>query len=575
MRGNLPILNQVGPKLALIRLLSFRVFFLMMAVTATIFSIYTYINTQVQTTHLMDSVLLSANRMSDVIKRSTRHSMLLNRREDVYRIIKTIADEPGIQGIRIYNKKGEITYSTVSEEVGLRVDMQAEACNACHSLERPLEALPIENRSRILTNPDGHRILGLINPIRNEPECYNAACHAHPPSKKTLGVLDVRMSLRQVDEHIGESWRTMLYLALLTILLVAATSGVFLYYVVHIPVHKLTEGTREVSSGNLDHLIPIHSSDEIGLLAQSFNRMTKDLKRARDEITEWSNTLEAKVEEKAEELKKMQDQVVQVEKMASLGKLSLTVAHELNNPLTGILNYASLAIKELRKGRFAAEERESTLKDLEIVQTETARCGNIVKNLLLFSRKLDTGLTRERLHSIIETSLELVAHHFRLQQIEVVRRYVDGDDTILCDPDQFKQAFIALFINATESMDKGGTIEVSTERTEPGDGYRVCVRDTGCGIPKELLPQVFEPFFTTKTESKGVGLGLSVAYGAIRRHGGTIQVQSEVGEGTTFIIEIPRDGPSNKETEEWGEGEEVRPKGSLEDGLCKRIPEYS
>jgi histidine kinase len=135
------------------RLLSFRVFLLMLAVTATIFSVYTYVNMKVQTDHLMGSVLLSANRMSDVIKRSTRHSMLLNRREDIYRTIKTIADEPGIQGIRIYNKKGAITYSTAAGEVGRTVDMRAEACNACHSLEKPLEALPIENRRSASTPP--------------------------------------------------------------------------------------------------------------------------------------------------------------------------------------------------------------------------------------------------------------------------------------------------------------------------------------------------------------------------------------------------------------------------------------
>jgi two-component system NtrC family sensor kinase len=528
----------------LTKLLSFRVFLLMLAVTATIFSIYTYINMRVQTEHLMESVLLSANRMSDVIKRSTRHSMLHNRREDIYRTIKTIADEPGIQGIRIYNKKGEITYSTASGEMHERVDMRAEACNACHSLEKPLEALPIGNRSRILTGSDGYRILGLINPIRNEPECFNAACHAHPASKKTLGVLDVRMSLKQVDEQLGENWKTVLLLSVVTILLVAATSGVFLYYVVHIPVQKLTEGTREIANGHLDHVILIRSSDEIGLLAKSFNRMTKDLKRAHDEITDWSNTLETKVKEKTEEIKKMQDQIVQVEKMASLGKLSLTVAHELNNPLSGILNYASLALKNLKKKTFTEEEKESTAKDLEIIQTETARCGNIVKNLLLFSRRLDTDHTKEQLHPIIENSIDLVAHHLRLQQVEVVRRFTVEDDTILCDPDQLKQAFIALLINATESMEKGGTIEVTTKRMLPEDGYQVRFRDTGSGIPEELLPRVFEPFFTTKIDGKGVGLGLSIVYGVIKRHGGTIQVESQEGEGTTFIIKLPRDGPS-------------------------------
>jgi two-component system NtrC family sensor kinase len=332
----------------------------------------------------------------------------------------------------------------------------------------------------------------------------------------------------------------MLYLALLTILLVAATSGVFLYYVVHIPVQKLTEGTQEISSGNLDHLIPIQSNDEIGLLAESFNRMTR-------------------------QVKKMQEQIVQVEKMASLGKLSLTVAHELNNPLTGILNYVSLAIKNLRSGKVSVEERESTLKDLEIIQAETARCGNIVKNLLLFSRKMDTGLTREHLHSVLDTSIDLVAHHLRLEQIEMVRNYSDGDDLILCDPDQLKQAFIALFINATESMDKAGSIEVTTELTHPAGGYRIFIRDTGCGIPDELLPQVFEPFFTTKSDGKGVGLGLSIVYGVIRRHGGTIQVKSKEGEGTTFIIELPRNGPSRLVAEGWNRGGEVMPGGSLEE----------
>jgi two-component system NtrC family sensor kinase len=312
---------------------------------------------------------------------------------------------------------------------------------------------------------------------------------------------------------------------------------------VHIPVQKLTEGTREVSSGHLDHLIPIHSSDEIGILAQSFNQMT-------------------------EKIKKMQDQIVQVEKMASLGKLSLTVAHELNNPLSGILNYASLALKNLKKEGLSAEEKRSTMRDLEIIQTETARCGNIVKNLLLFSRKLDTGQTKEQLHPIIENSIELVAHHFELKQIGIARCYLDGDDTIFCVPDQLKQAFIALFINAAESMEKGGTIEVSTQRIQPENGYRICIRDTGCGIPEELLPKVFEPFFTTKIDGKGVGLGLSIVYGVIKRHGGTIQVESHEGKGTTFTIEIPRNGPPyNRKKEGLSDSPEEMLTGPLEEGV--------
>ena len=513
----------------------------------------------------MDSVLLSANRLSDVIKRSTHYSMLLNRREDVFKIIRTIADEPGIHRIRIYNKKGEITYSTAAEEVGHRVDMKAEACYACHSMGEPLEALSITKRSRIVSGLASYRILGLINPIRNEQDCFNAACHAHPASQKILGVLDVKMSLEQVDKQLSSYSKTMSILALLTILLIAATSGVFLYYVVHIPVRKLSEGMEEVSTGNLDHLIPIRSGDEIGQLARSFNSMTHDLKRARHEITEWSNTLEVKVREKTEELKKIQDQIVQVEKMASLGKLSLTVAHEINNPLTGILNYVSLAIKNLKSDAFDVDSLKSTMDDLQMVQAETARCGKIVKNLLLFSRKMDTGLTEEHLHLILDTSIDLVSHHMKLQQVEAERDYFEGEDTIMCDPDQLKQAFIALFINATESMDRGGTLKVVTERAAPGADYRISVSDTGCGIEEELVPKVFEPFFTTKTNGKGVGLGLSIVYGVVKRHGGSIKVESQEGEGTTFILQIPKDGPSGKGTEGWSESTERSSASPLEE----------
>ena len=151
--------------------LSTKLFLLLLSVMALVFALYTYINVTVQTSHLMDNVVQSANRTSDVIKSSTHYSMMLNRKEDLYQIIKTISDEPGIDGIRIYNKKGEIMFSGQSSEIGTSVDMKAEACYACHSQEKPIESLPYENRTRIFTSPTGYRVLGLINPIKNEPDC--------------------------------------------------------------------------------------------------------------------------------------------------------------------------------------------------------------------------------------------------------------------------------------------------------------------------------------------------------------------------------------------------------------------
>ena len=186
------------------RFLSIRLVCILLTAMIIFFGLYTYINIRYHTSHLMQNVRLSANRVSDVIKRSTHYSMLLNRREDLYHTIQTIGNEPGIDGIRIYNKRGEIMFSTIHGEQGTSVDLQAEACYVCHAEEKPLEAIPTRNRSRIYSAPEGHRILGVINPIMNEPGCYNADCHAHPPEKAVLGVLDVKMTLGQVDEQAAE-----------------------------------------------------------------------------------------------------------------------------------------------------------------------------------------------------------------------------------------------------------------------------------------------------------------------------------------------------------------------------------
>ena len=314
-------------RVRLARSLSFKLLLLICTILIIVFIIYTYINIRTQTSHLMASVVEHANSTGDLIKRSTRYSMLLNRREDVYQIIKTLGNQPGVESIRIYNKKGEIMFSTRSSEVNTSVNMTAEACNICHASGKPIEIPNVELKSRIFTSANGHRVLGIINPIRNETDCYTAACHFHSPSQTVLGVLDVRMSLATLDKQIQESKNVTMAAAGLAIIFTSLLSGLFIWRVVRHPVRKLIIGTQEIGDGNLEYHLDIDSSDEIGLLAKSFNGMTKELKIARDEITQWSDTLEEKVIQKTEELKKAQDHLIQIEKMASLGKLSATVAH--------------------------------------------------------------------------------------------------------------------------------------------------------------------------------------------------------------------------------------------------------
>jgi two-component system, NtrC family, sensor kinase len=530
--------------------LSFRVLggtFILLVGLATL---STYLIIKFHRDQTMEFVYQNANSLSDVIKNSTHYSMLLNRNEDVYQIITMVGKEPGVEGIRIYNKRGEIMYSTIKAEEKTVVDMHTEACYGCHNQEEPLSSLPISNRRRVYTSPQGYRVLGVINPIRNEKSCSDNECHAHSPDKTVLGVLDVRMSLEHVDEAIANAQGKITASAGIAILALLFTSLLFLYRTVHKPVRKLIEGTKEISSGNLSHMIPIRSSDELGLLAESFNSMTTYLRSVLDENQRWSQELEKRVKDKTEELKQIHEQILQIEKMASLGKLSATVAHELNNPLEGILTYAKLISKQLRKNTNGDVTKEP-LEELDLIIRETERCGNIVKNLLLFSKKQAGEFALVHLKEIINKSVQLVQHHFHISNIQFQEIYEDEDILILCDANQIEQALIALFVNSAEAMPEGGTMKIEVFSDAAAEQCFLKLTDTGCGIPAEDIPHIFEPFYSTKKEGKGVGLGLSVVYGIIERHSGKITVSSTIGKGTEFSIMFPSSSQSKRNKNTW------------------------
>jgi len=309
---------------------------------------------------------------------------------------------------------------------------------------------------------------------------------------------------------------------------------------VHRPVRKLREGTRQISAGHLDHRIFLASKDEIGDLARAFNEMTKNLENAERENRLWSQTLETRVDEKTAELKQIHEQILQIEKMASLGKLSATVAHELNNPLEGILNYCKLISKRLKKLE-PTQAVQSTLEDLDLVISEVQRCGNIVKNLLLFSKRQVGEFGLVTVAAIVDKAVRLMQHHFKISNVRFQSEIAVSDATIMCDENQIQQALIALFVNAVEAMPQGGDLRVAVAPDSSG-GVRMSVADTGTGISREDIPHLFEPFFTTKKEGKGVGLGLSVVYGILERHEGTVSVESEPGKGTVFTLIFPPPG---------------------------------
>jgi two-component system NtrC family sensor kinase len=499
---------------------------------------FAYINIATQKTMLLEAAISDADKLSETIIKTTHYEMLEDNRKRAYQMIQEVGTLQGVNYIRMINKSGNITFSTDKDEIGRYLDKTEAGCNMCHTSDEPKVQASTMNRSRIFFNKTGKQVVGMAKAIYNEKSCYVSSCHFHPPKQRILGVLDIIVSLEDMNTMIGQYRNKIVFLTIFLLLSISLAITFFTHRLVNRPVKSLLTQTKRIAQGDLDAAVQNISHDEMGELSDAFNQMTASLKSARIELEEWGKNLEAKVAERTLAIKQMQTQLIRSEKLVSLGRLVAGITHEINNPLTGILMFANLTSD--------SPKLDPSLKgDMDVIINEAQRCAKIVKGLLDFSRESIPQKKPTSLNKVMEATLALIGRQSSFHNINIVRDYQPDLPPIPIDENQMEQVFINMLLNASQSMPGGGRIHIKT-CTENEEYACLKITDTGVGISEENLEKIFDPFFTTKSD-KGMGLGLSVSYGIIERHGGKIEVQSKVNEGTTFTIKLPL-GPQGRET---------------------------
>jgi two-component system NtrC family sensor kinase len=505
-----------------------------MAVISAIFIlaslVFVIVNVRLQRQLTLENSLHDADYLSEAIVSANNYLMLNDDHEMLHQMIGELASMEGIRRIRLFNKEGMINYSTDNAEIGTTLALSAEGCNACHIKdEEPLDQIPSSARGRTFEDESGETFLGVTKPIYNDPSCFNAACHVHPSDKEVLGILDVQISLKKRMEQV-DTFKVffIILVCVLLVLLFIALMALTKHFIIA-PVQGIIEHQRRIGAGDLSGHIEVKSRDELGMLAAGANEMTDSLRQSHEEVRAWANTLEDKVQERTRRIQEMQGSLARSERLASLGKLVAGIAHEINNPLTGILTYSSMA-----------EEREDIdeqlREDLRTITHETQRCAEIVRGLLDFGRESIPTKRFTAIDILLNKTLTLVEHQTIFQDITINRNYADGMPKLEVDPNQLEQVFMNMFLNAAHAMPEGGELNIDT--WQDSDKMMIAISDTGTGISPENMTKIFDPFFSTK-DQQGTGLGLSVSYGIIKNHGGTIEVGSTEGVGTRFLISLP------------------------------------
>ncbi|MDD2899533.1 MAG: ATP-binding protein [Desulfuromonadaceae bacterium] len=479
---------------------------------------------------MVDYATSNAEEVANIINQSAYDTMMKNDKDGLYRMIRRISESNNIEHIRLIDQKGKVVFSNVTGEIGSVIGKHADECIMCHNSLRPGESTSPLNRSRIVTTRSGREALGFTKAIFNQPACITASCHFHGNNETVLGLLDISISLEMLRQKSHEYRLEFVVLACVLLVMIGVLITILIYRLVDVPVQNLVRHSALVARGDFVSRVSVSGNDELGDLSEAINRMTISLGTADRELKEWADSLENKVEERSRDIMRMEEQLRRSEKLASLGTLSAGVAHEINNPLTGILLFASILKGDKRL-------HPELLPDVQRVISETERCAGIVKDLLEFSR--ESSPQKENI--ILDVFLDEIVTFFHKQpdfnRIVISKKYAKNIPQVSVDPNQIRQVFLNLVINAGHAMSQGGNLEIETYLSDKGEYVCIDIKDSGGGIPEEHLERIFDPFFTTKSE--GTGLGLSISFGIIESNGGKIEVKNRLGDGATFTVMLP------------------------------------
>lgn len=487
----------------------------------------------------------NGNNVGAIVEGSLYKSMLENDKSTLHGTLDIINTMPGIDDVNLYDQNDNLAYSSFAADAKNHSNPD---CISCHSdlgqifsrNERSYMIIDAESDCAMNPNKPGERHMLIRRPIFNELSCYTAACHAHSRDEEVLGSLIIRMPLRDLDSALHKSSIQFLIMALLISGIIVTVLIWFTRKRIREPLLGIVSASEAVSQGEMSTRLDIKPDllDDMKMVSTAFNNMLDHIDNATSELENWSKQLEYKVRKKSEELSEAHNELVNVERIASLGKLSASVAHEINNPLSGILVYTKLVHKQVESQDLTPARKQNILRQLKLIETETKRCGDIVKGLLDFSRKNQEDFEDRHLNEIVEGTYELMLHHVKIANIRFLVMTEAKADLVRCSANQIKQACVALLVNASEAVAENGEISIRTRNTD-GTTVRIEITDNGSGIAPEDVPHIFEPFFTTKQDASGIGLGLSIVHGIVQNHKGRIEVDSAVGRGTTISMILP------------------------------------